>query len=108
MGDISVFMFFYFSGFFQLIGHLKQCSLCISTNRTFNKSRFHFIYGIYPQTVGGPGKRDESKRGKSVRFSPFPRIFRFLLLCRTDVLVTVSHSVFDAENDGEVHFALSV
>ena len=30
-----------------------------------------------------------------------PRIFRFLLLCRSNVLVIVSRSVFDAENVGE-------
>ena len=34
------------------------------------------------------------------------RIFRFLLLCRTDVLVIVSRSVFNAENDSEVCFTL--
>ena len=36
----------------------------------------------------------------------FLRILRFLLLCRTDVLVIVSNSLFDAENDGEVRFTL--
>ena len=39
-------------------------------------------------------------------FSPFPRIFRYLLLCKTDVLVLVSCSVFEAENGGEVRFTL--
>ena len=50
-------------------------------------------------------KKNE-KREKNVWFSPFPRIFRFLLHCRTNVLGIVSQSVFDTENDDEVRFTL--
>ena len=47
-----------------------------------------------------------SKRETSVWFSPFPRIFRFLLVYRIDFLVIVSHSVFDAESEGKIRFTL--
>ena len=46
------------------------------------------------------------KNQKRKRLFRFPWIFRFLLLCRTDVLVIVSRSVFDAKNGGEVRFTL--
>ena len=64
------------------------------------------MHGIYPQTAGAAEKKKKSKRQKSVWFSSFPRIFRFWLLCRTDVFVVDSRSVLDAENDGKVRFTL--
>ena len=77
----------------------------IGLSWAFEGAMCHFdLNFIYPQTAGGA--EEKIKKEESVRFSPFPRIFRFLLLCRTDVLMIVSCSVFDAKNDDEIRFTL--
>ena len=43
----------------------------------------------------------QSSKNRKIRENGFFRFPGFLLLCRTDAIVIISWSVFDAENDGE-------
>ena len=43
----------------------------------------------------------QSSKNLKIRENGFFRFPGFLLLCRTDAIVIISCSVFDAENDGE-------